>query len=69
MHPVRIQVGQRSLVTGMLKRFRGLLINDTARPSPPPGLCLIHIGVWGQALRRPSVNLRRKRDGTGTGDQ
>ena len=69
IHPVRIEIRQGRLITGVLQRLGGFLVDNTAGTSPPPGLGLSHIGVRVQALRRPSVNLRREGDGTGTGDQ
>lgn len=62
--PVRIQIGQSSLVAGVLNGFGGLLVDDTTRPSPPSSLALGHIGVRGQPARR-SVDVRGEGDGTG----
>ena len=42
IHPVGIEVGQRGLVTHVLDRLRGLLIDDAARAAPPPFLAIIH---------------------------
>lgn len=45
--PVGIQVRQSGLVAGVFDGLRGLLVDETAGPSPPATFGLRHVGVRG----------------------
>lgn len=62
--PVGIEIGEGSLVTGMLDRLRRFLVDNTTGPSPPSRLRLAHLGIRGKPLGS-RVELGREGDGPG----
>lgn len=64
--PLRIQIGQDSLVTLLLKTLWRLLVHQTATPPPPPVLlvflvCAHPVGRWYRKGRR-GIHLVGKGD-------